>query len=572
MVTGGAILMPSIQLNLNRLTKLLGKSVPIKSLEYDLQWIGLDVENIDFQENVIKVEYPPNRPDFASPEGIARALKGFYCIEEGLASFMVTDGPEIMHIDPEVRKIRPYVVGGIIRDIHLEDDQIKTLMNIQEALHWAIGRDRKKVAIGIHDYDKVRGPYNYTIVSPTGVRFRPLHMEAFEMTPKEILEEHEMGRQYAHLLRDFSAYPIIYDAEKKVVSLPPIINGTYTTVTDNTRNLLLDLTGTDFQAVNLALNIIATTFADMGGKIETITIENGDDPSDSFRTPNLSPRIWVARPEYINSNLGLKLKTSEIIACLRKTRLEAKEDKKRHVLEVAVPAYRGDFIHEIDIVEETAIGYGYKDFPTHFTEGGVGSYHPAEVWAQRSRIVMVGAGCLEMVNISLTAKRDLELFNLHFIESEEIIIANPVSREYDTLRKMLLLSLFKNLQFNRSMEKPFRLFEVGDTFFLDSTHLTRTRRELHLACVVHSDRSDFTEIRSLFDYYITTMGLAHSISITTSQHPSFIPGRTGTIVYNKKEIGIIGEIHPQILQNFGLDYPTSAFEINLMPFFEDHEE
>ena len=234
-----------------------------------------------------------------------------------------------MHVDAKVRAIRPYVVAGIVRDVHLDDDQVATLMNIQEDLHWALGRDRKKVAIGIHDYDQVKGPYTYTTVAPEGVKFRPLHMEAYEMTPKEILEEHPMGIKYRHLLANAEEYPIIYDAEGKVVSMPPIINGVYTQVTENTRNLLLDLTGTTFEAVNYSLNIIATTFADMGATLENVTVIYEDEPEKAFRTPNLEPQKWEARIDYINSRIGLDLTPDQMIECFGKVRMDAKKSKEK---------------------------------------------------------------------------------------------------------------------------------------------------------------------------------------------------------------------------------------------------
>ena len=564
--------MPSLTLKIERLEKLVGKELNIDDLQYDLQWIGLDVDDINEQEKEIKIEYNPNRPDYSSPEGIARSLKGYYNLELGLPKFQVNEGTERINVSPKVRKIRPFVVGGIIRDIDLDEDQVGTLMNIQEALHWALGRDRKKVAIGIHDYDQVKGPYIYTTVKPEGVKFRPLHMEAFEMTPKEILEEHEMGIRYAHLIKDAEEYPIIYDAEGKVVSLPPIINGVYTTVTDKTKNLLLDLTGTDFNAVNYSLNIIATTFADMGAKLETLNVVYDDKPDEILKVPNLSARKMQVHIDFINSYIGLKLTANDIIKYLRKVRLEASTTKNKNILNVKIPAYRVDFMHEVDIVEEVAIGYGYQNLTPVVKEGGFGKYHPAEVFANLTRDIMIGAGCLEMVNSTLSSQKDYEKLGLKFDEKEKIILSNPVSEQFNTTRENLLVGLMKNLAFNRSAEKPFKLFEVGDILLLDRKKDNRARRELHLASITLSEHADYSEIKSLLDHYFRTLGILDDIDIKPILHPTFIKGRTGEIYYRKKKIGLIGEIYPQVIINFGLSYPVAAFEINLMPFFKDHEE
>ncbi|HDZ18301.1 MAG TPA: phenylalanine--tRNA ligase subunit beta, partial [archaeon] len=166
--------MPTIELKIDRLERLVGRKLILDELEYDLQWIGLDLEDINEEERKIKVEYNPNRPDFSSPEGIARYLKGYYEIELGIPSWRIAEGDIVLNVDPSVKGVRPYIVCGIIRDVDLDEDEIATLMNIQEHLHWAVGRDRKKVAIGVHDLDKVTPPYKYTAVKPDSLSFVPL--------------------------------------------------------------------------------------------------------------------------------------------------------------------------------------------------------------------------------------------------------------------------------------------------------------------------------------------------------------------------------------------------------------
>jgi phenylalanyl-tRNA synthetase beta chain len=560
--------MPTIELKIDRLEKLVGKELDFDKLQYDLQWISLDVDDFNKEENTIKVEYSPNRPDFSSPEGIARALKGYYDIEKGIPPFEIIEGTEVMHVDAKVRKVRPYVVCGIVRDIELDDDQVKTMMNIQEALHLVLGRDRKKVAIGIHDYDQVKGPYRYTTEKPDAIRFRPLHMEAYEMTPKEILEEHDMGKQYAHLLDGFEEYPMIYDAEGKVVSFPPIINGVYTTVTDKTKNLLLDLTGTSFEAVSYSINIIATMFADMGAKVESVKVIYEDEPDKAFFTPDLTTRKWKANIAFLNSYIGLNLKPKEMIECLRKVRLDAKLSKDKKNLDIEVPAYRVDIMHEVDFTEEVAIGYGYKNLPITIKEGGFGAYHPAVNFGEHTRKILIGCGCLEMVNSILSSRKDLEKMGLKFSVKNNIDIANPVSEEYNTTRNMLLIGLMKNLENNRSAEKPFRLFEVGDIVVIDKSQDTGARRELHTAAVVHSDTSDYTEIKSILDHYFRTINVLDEIEIKPLNSPTFIEGRAGEIIYKKQKIGSIGEFNPEVIIKFGLEYPTAGFELDLSPFWK----
>ncbi len=554
--------MPTIELNIDRLERLVGKKLDIKELEYDLQWISLDLEDINEEERSIKVEYNPNRPDFSSPEGIARALRGYYEIELGIPTFELTSGEIILKVDPSIKKVRPYIVCGVVRNIDLDEDEVATLMTIQEHLHWAVGRDRKKVAIGVHDLDKVIPPYRYTAVKPDSVSFTPLHGDGYPMNLEEILLLHEKGIEYAKILEGKEVYPIIFDNKDEVLSFPPIINGELTTVTEETKNLFLDLTGTDFQAVNLALNILSTTLADMGAEIETVTVqyEGGKD----IVTPNFNPKKWDVETNYINSVCGLKLTDEEMIKCFQKVRLNANKSKRKGYLEIWVPSYRGDIMHPVDFTEECAIGYGYVNLPLTIHDGGMGEYHYIQDFSNKIRKIMIGAGYLEVVNFILSnSDKQFDYMNQEKDEDNLIQILNPVSKEFDTTRVTLLPNIMDTLRLNRSEEKPIRLFEVGDIIMLAPEEETGARRDVHLTGVTYHKDADFTEVRSVVDYIITTLNHQENYEIKPSTNPTYIDGRYGEIYINGNMVGEIGEIHPEVILNFKLEFPVSAFEINL---------
>ncbi len=557
--------MPTLELKIERLEKLVGKKLSIKDLEYDLQWIGLDLEDVNEEEQKIKVEYNPNRPDFSSPEGIARALKGYYEIELGIPSYDIIPGNIELNVDPIVNKVRPYIVCGVVRDIDLDEDEVATLMTIQEHLHWAVGRDRKKVAIGVHDLDKVKPPYRYTAVKPDSVSFIPLHGDGYPMNLEEILLLHEKGIEYAHILEGKEVYPIIFDAKDEVLSFPPVINGVLTTVTDKTRNLFLDLTGTDFQAINLALNILATTLADMGAKMESVKV-NYD--KEQIITPNLNPEKWEVKMDYINEYIGIKLSPKQMIKCFNKVRMDAKQSNKKGYIDLWVPAFRGDIMHMVDFTEECAIGYGYDKLPKTIREGCIGEYHPIQSFSNKIRIIMIGAGYLEVLNFILSnSDKHYTYMRQKYKKEDQIQILNPVSKEFNTTRTMLLPKLLETLLNNRSEEKPIRIFEVGDILLLDSTAETGAKREVHLSAVSYHENADFTEIRSTLDFIMTSLGHLSNFEIKPEENLTFINGRYGLIYFNGKKIGEIGEIHPEVLTNFKLEFPVAALELNLEYFF-----
>ncbi|MFX0032319.1 MAG: phenylalanine--tRNA ligase subunit beta [Promethearchaeota archaeon] len=554
-----------MDLKIERLERLVGKKLDLKELEYDLQWISLDLEGIDEQENKIKVEYNPNRPDFSSPEGIARVLKGYYELELGIPKFEITPGNITLNVDPSVKKVRPYIVCGVIRNIDLDEDEVATLMNIQEQLHWAVGRDRKKVAIGVHDLDNVVPPYKYTAEKPDSVSFEPLHGDGYPMNLEEILLLHEKGIEYAHILEGKEVYPVIFDKNNEVLSFPPIINGVLTTVTDDTKNLFLDLTGTDFSAINLALNILTSTLADMGATIESVKVNY--EGEKEIITPNLEPTKWEVDINYINNVIGLNLTTSEMIKCFQKVRMDAVKAKKKGYLDVFVPAYRGDIIHPIDFTEECAMGYGYFKLPLTIREGGIGKYHPIQDFSNKVRRIMIGAGYLEVVNFLLaSSEKQFTFMKQKFEEGKITKIENPVSKEYNTLRTKILPKLMETLLLNRSEEKPIRIFEVGDVILLEPKEETGAKREIHLAAVTYHEDADFTEIRSTLDYLMTTLGHNTNYEVKASDNPTYIKGRYGEIYLNGVKIGEVGEIHPEVLTSFKLEFPVAALEVELEHF------
>jgi phenylalanyl-tRNA synthetase beta chain len=402
----------------------------------------------------------------------------------------------------------------------------------------------------------VKSPFTFTAVEPTSVNFVPLG-KTEEMNLKEILEKHEKGMDYSHLVDSSSKYPLLIDKNGAVLSMPPIINGELTRVDANTRNLFLDVTGTSYDAVEKSLNVLATALADMGGMLEKVNVKYADRVVVS---PNLNPKKMELRVDYANGLLGLKLSETETIKCLRKCRFDARKTGK-DVLEVMFPPYRIDILHEVDLVEEVAIGYGYyKLKPTIPTAVTVGEQHPAHRLANTVRQIMIGLGFLETMNFTLTNER-VHYEYMRTKPENSIKLANPVSIEYTIMRQSLLPGLMKNLADNKSESFPQRLFEASDVGKINNRIETMCERRLHVAAVSSHSTANFTEIKSVVEAFLASLGLRWQTK--EAKHPSFLKGRTAAVYIKGKCLGILGEIHPEVLNSFELENPTSAFEIDL---------
>lgn len=549
--------MPVITLERERFSKFVKRKLTLEEMTEWLPWLGFDIEETG--EDYVKVEFNPNRIDFCSYAGVARAFKGLRSWKTGLPKYNVKDGKTVLKIDSAVSEVRPFMLAAVVRDLELDEEDVVDLMEMQEDLHWGIGRDRKKASIGVHNLDVVKPPFIYTAVKPNSVKFVPLD-KTEEMSLKEILEKHEKGVAYKHLIDWAPKYPLLIDKEGKVLSMPPIINGELTRIDEKTENLFLDVTGTDYAAVEKSLNVLSTALADMGGTIEKVKVKYAD---RTVLSPDLSPQKMKLRTNYTNELLGLRLSEPKIVECLKKCRLGAK--KAGNGIEVAIPAYRIDILHEVDLVEEVAIGYGYyKLKPTFPSSVTIGEQHPANKTANMARQIMTGLGFTEVMNFTITNEM-LHYEKMRRKAEKSVRLANPVSTEYTIMRQDLLPNLMKNLADNKHESFPQKLFEVSDVVQLNNMLETRCERRLHLAAVSSHATANFTEIKSATEALMANMGLKRW-KIKAAKHPSFLDGRAAMISIKNKQIGIVGEVHPEILNNFELENPVAAFEVDLQPF------
>ena len=547
--------MPVITLQQERFSKFVGRQLTVEDMAKWLPWLGFDIEEIG--SDYVKVEFNPNRVDFCSYAGVARAFRGLMGWETGLPKFEVKDGRTVLKISKAVSKIRPYMLAAVVRNIKLDEEVIVDLMEMQEDLHWGVGRNRKKASIGVHNLDVVEPPFTFTVVEPDKARFVPLD-RAEEMSLREILEKHDKGMAFRHLVDWAPRYPLLIDKDGQVLSMPPLINGELTRVTSKTTNLFLDVTGTDYVAVERSLNVLATALADMGGKIEKVHVKY---PNRTVVSPDLTPQKMKLRINYANELLGLKLSEAQVVESLRKCRLDAKT-LRNGIVEVAIPAYRIDVLHEVDLVEEVAIGYGYYRLkPTIPKTLTIGEQHPAQRTANVVRQIITGLGFTEVMNFTLI-NEVVHYEKMRLKARKAIKLANPVSAEYTILRESLLPSLMKNLRDNKHESFPQCLFEVSDVGRINQRVETRCERRLHVAGVSSHSTANFTEIKSTVEALLHNMGLKRW-EIKPARHPSFLEGRTATIYLKRKEIGVLGEIHPEVLNNFELENPTTAFEIDI---------
>jgi len=550
--------MPVIKFTYTDMEELLNRSIDKDELIDMLPMIGSDIE--DFDDEEVKVEFFPNRPDYLSVEGVARALKGFLGIEQGMPQYPLEPSGTSITIDPELKDIRPYTACCLVRGVKFSDEKLAQIMDFQEDLHWVIGRDRKKVAIGIHNLDVLKGPFRYIAADPDEVSFVPLDMDE-EMTLREILTQHKKGKEYAHLIDKFDKYPLIMDSEDNVLSMPPIINGELTKLTTNTKNLFVDVTGTDQQAVERTLNIIATSFAESGATIQTMKNIYHD---ETLVRPDLTPKERTVSVKNAIKLIGIQLTTDEVVKALRKVRFDA-QAVDEDTVQVKIPPYRADILHEVDIIENVAIGYCFRKIEPELPQvATVAREDPYIDFDQNVREIMNGLGFTEVMSLMLTNEEN-HYHKMKLPETERVEVAQPISQDRTMIRQSLLNGLLEFLEDNKHEELPQKIFEVGESVFLDEETETRTTGVKKMAAMTTHSQANFTEIKSTSDALISNLGL--DMEIEDLDHPSFIKGRCAHLKGVKKGSsqvcveGFFGEIHPEVIRNFQLEYPVVALEV-----------
>lgn len=162
----------------------------------------------------------------------------------------------------QTARIRPFVAAAVLRGVKFTPENYANFIDLQDKLHQNLARRRTLVAIGTHDLGTVEGPFTYEALPPKEIRFTPLN-KTEEYDASQLMELYESDRhlsRYLHIIKDSPVYPIIYDAKRRVCSMPPIINGNLSKITLNTTDVFIECTATDETKLSIVLNIMVAMF------------------------------------------------------------------------------------------------------------------------------------------------------------------------------------------------------------------------------------------------------------------------------------------------------------------------
>ncbi|MGB9742920.1 MAG: phenylalanine--tRNA ligase subunit beta [bacterium] len=559
--------MPVVSIATDLLCQLMGRRLEAEELGRILTELGCDVEGIDAQTAALKINLLPVRPDMFDVCGLARCLKGYLGIETGLPEYRFPDSGIRVEVKPGLEKVRQFIAAAVARGLRLDDQLVGVIMDLQENLHWGLGRDRRRASIGIYDLNTVEPDFTYGPVLPDGVRFVPLG-GVEPQTPAEILQTHPKGQAYRHLLQNCSVYPLLADRRGEVLSMPPIINSEPTRVSEKTTDLFIDVTGPEPAAVAKTLAVIAAVFADLGARVERVTVIYPDNRRE--HTPDMTPAMMVLTGEETCQVIGISLTPEQIAGFLQRMRYGARVLPEGKI-QVLVPAYRSDVMHTRDLIEDVAIGYGYHNLtPALIPTLTPSRPLPLEERCTLLRRAMTGLGFIEIMSLVLSSpEAQFERLNLKD-DGQTVVLENPISIEQRILRRHLLTGIMDTFRLNSTQPLPQKLFEIGDVFRLNPAAETGAQTQRRLGFGIADAQAGFADVRSVIEALAREMDWP--LKLTADDRMPFITGRSAAIIDEQgATAGWCGEVHPEVLERFGLTVPVVLAEIEIGRLLGDQD-
>ncbi len=560
--------MPKIEVNIHELFNMAGFEVGLDELERRLVCAKGEIDGFDADTGELKVELnDTNRPDLWSTCGLARQLRVYYTggIPEynffSSGEHTLDSGERLVTVDPALISIRPFITAFAVSGKPLDETTLVDLIQTQEKLCWNYGQRRKSIAMGVYRSDLITYPVRYRAVDPETTRFVPLGMDE-ELTLQEILSKHPKGQEFAGIVSGYGKYPFITDDRGDVLSFPPIINSARIgAVQVGDSELFIEMTGSDLPSLTHAASIVACDLADAGHTILPVRIEY---PYETCFGRRITVPWYFQKPvstgtDRVERLLGETVPDDEIRTCLE--RMGVRSTAEGNTVTVEVPPYRNDFMHSVDIIEDIMIGRGMESFepvmPREFT---IGRLTPEEHFAREVRDILIGLGYQEMIYNYLGSRKNF-IDRMNIAGDDMVRIMNPMTENYEYVRNSILPALLESESVSANAVYPHRIFEVGKIARLEPTDNYGSVTKNYLGMLTADRDVGFNEISSHVSAVFFFLSAEYALE--EAEDPRFIPGRTARISCEGGIVGIIGELHPAVLTNWGIEMPAAACEIDL---------
>ena len=550
--------------------------------------IGIPFKDyLGINDTVFELEITPNRPDCLSHIGIARELSAYY-------------GKELKYPETEIKSEISEKTSDNVK-VSIEDSNLsrryvtRILKNVtvKESPKWLKERIE---AVGLRSINNIVDVSNFILMEmnhPNHV-FDLDKIEGNEIKVKSAVKGDKLVT-LDEQERELEDGDIVICDSKKILALGGVMGGLDSEVTDNTKNILLEVAHFNSQNVRKTSRRL-TLSSD-----SSYRFERGIDVEDSIKVINRlanliqevaggeilngyvdvypvphENKVAELNFERLNRFVGKVIPREKVIEILRNLEIDVKDNGE--TLTLTAPSYRGDLELEQDYFEEVIRMYGFDNIENILPRVDINKNSTLDTTKLTDKVktICASVGLKEVINYSFIPKDALQKLKFTGVSEDKLIdISNPITEDFVTMRPTLLYSLIKNAKDNMNRNvSNIRFFEVSRTFE-KAEELAKEDIKVGIILAGENDKTlwnpkpvhyDFYDLKGIVEEIFSKLKF-QSFSIKRSVQTEFHPGRSADVFVGKEYIGSFGEIHPDVLENFGLNKKTvlvAEFNIELI--------
>lgn len=565
--------MPCVSVDKIELMTSIGKRIDDAMLENIMFDFGVELDDV-YEEGdriMYKFDIPANRYDLLCLEGLSHALRVYMGMEtyKDITMSSIGEG-DLVTVRKHQTHERSHIACAIIKGIEFTDSSYGSFIGYQDKLHCSIGRNRSLVAIGTHDLSKIDGQIEYRSANLKDIDFVPLSNGKSDgpMVNGLDLETHfakdRKISKFFSLLSDGNK-AVTFTCNGEIMSIPPIINSDKTKISKETRDIFVEVTGTDFNKVNTVLKLILYNFR--GEEVQPVKIL---DEKAVTVTPVFNNHTYMISAKRVSEKLHLDLSPVQIQNLLE--RMIYKASIKDDGVVVDVLDVRSDVMHECDIMEDIAISHGFNNFEKRVPPiCTVGHEDPLSKFSDKVRLELALSGYSEVLTLTLLSKLE------NFVDPKSaVVLSNPKSREYEVVRTSLLPGILKSISSNLHGRIPIKVFEVADVVLLSDTTDEGAKNERRACAVIASNRSLLEDAQGPLSLVLEKCGfrsfeyVAFESDISSYGNEEYeavssmyLENQGAFVKVDGEVVGTIGVLHPAVCQKFSIPYAASSFEIDV---------
>ena len=529
-------------------------------------------EYLGINDTVFELEITPNRPDCLSHIGIARELGAYYNKEVKYPSFAINSESsektaDNISVEIEDSNLAKRYVARIIKNV-----------TVKESPKWL--KERVE-SIGIRSINNIVDASNFIMMELN----QPNHtfdLDKIESGKIVVRAGHENEKLVTldEQERELNNDDIVISDGVKAIALGGVMGGQNSEITENTKNILLEVANFNSQNVRKTSRRL-TLFSESSYRFERrVDEENAinvinrlaniiqevaggeilEGVVDNYPVP-YKKKTATLNFERLNRFVGKNIPRETVIGIL--TRLEIEVVDNGETLTLTAPTYRDDLENEQDYFEEVIRMYGFDNIENILPKLDISEKPVIDTTklSTQVKLIAANAGLKEVINYSFVPKDAMEKIKYTSVERENLIdLLRPITEDFVTLRPTLLYSLLKNAKENMNRNATnIRFFEVSRTF-VKAEELAKEEVKLGIILAGENNKTlwnpkpvpyDFYDLKGIVEEIFTQLKF-NNYMIKRSEQSQYHPGRSVDVFVGRELIGSFGEIHPDVLENFDL--------------------